>query len=72
MASSGFRPFYSFAGFVLHVLSPKNCLIFFVLGGSFEFLRDPKYDLWHGGKSKTHLLCANGAKMLKQVQMPKQ
>jgi len=33
---------------------------------------DPKYDLWHGGKSKTHLLCANGAKMLKQVQMPKQ
>jgi arylsulfatase A-like enzyme len=38
----------------------------------FNRFADPKYDLWHGGKSKTHLLNAQGAKMLKQVQMPKQ
>ena len=40
MASSGFRHCYSFAGFVLRILSHKNCLILFICGDSFWFLKD--------------------------------
>ena len=37
----------------------------------FNRYADPKYDLWHGGQSKTHLLSAQGARMLRTAQVSK-
>ncbi len=35
----------------------------------FNRYADPKYDLWRGGQSKTHLLSAQGARMFKTAQV---
>ena len=37
----------------------------------FNRYANPKYDLWQGGQSKTHLLSAQGARMLRSAQVSK-